>query len=108
MGLGVISLIKNLAPLVLYFVWIIMFFLALGGKGRWTLLFVIFLLPLRNVVERLQSFPAGGQLIDLLIIGMLLGWLFSSLILRTHIMETSSISVASVILVVYTFISLQI
>jgi len=108
MGLGIVSLIKSFAPVALYFLGIGCFLAALSGRLRWALLLVTFLLPLRNVIDKLQNFPLGNQFIDILIAGMLLGWLLSRLALRTKLMERSPLNTAAVLLIVYTFVSLQI
>ena len=80
----------------------------LSGRLRWALLLVAFLLPLRNIVDKIQDLPLGNQFIDILIIGMLFGWFISSLILRTHAMSGSFVNVASALMIAYTFISLQV
>ena len=108
MGLGIISLLKNLAPLSFYIIGIVCFFAALAGKVRWTLLLVVFLLPLRNVVERLQDYPLGNQYIDILIFGMLVGWVVSAMGKTIKFMDKSSLNIISFILIFYTFASLMI
>ncbi len=107
MGTGILVTIKSIAPLVLYVVGICFFLMALIGKPRWAFLLVVLLLPLRNIVDRLQAFPLGNQYIDILIIGMLIGWPLSALTQRIKLMEKSPLSITSIFLVIYTFISLQ-
>lgn len=101
-----IAFIKNIAPLTLYSIGIIFFLLAMAGKVRWALLLVAFLLPLRNVVDRIQEFPLGSQFIDLLIIAMLFGWLASSFSSGKKIFESSPFNPVILILMGYTLISL--
>lgn len=101
MGFGILATIKSFAPWVLYLAGIAAFFAGLMGKVRWPLLIVTFLLPLRNVVERLYEFPLGNQLLDILIGGMLIGWLISTVTGRKKFMERSSINGMAILLVLY-------
>ena len=79
MGFGIIAALKTIAPIIFYVGGIALFFRALTGKVQWTLLCVVFLLPLRNVVEKLQDYPAGNQFLDILIFSLIVGWFVSSL-----------------------------
>ena len=101
MGFGILATIKSFAPWVLYLTVIAAFFAGLTGKVRWPLLVITFLLPLRNVVERLYEFPLGNQLLDILIGGMLIGWLISAATERKKFMERSSINGMAIVLVLY-------
>ena len=53
--------------------------LAVFGRVQWALLLVVFLIPLRNIVDKVQQFPMGTQFLDILFAGMILGWIFPSL-----------------------------
>ncbi len=108
MGFGIIATLKVIAPLTLYMVGVFSFVLALLGRTRWTLYLVVFLLPLRNVVERLQQFPLGNQFIDILIFGLIIGWFLSVIFERRDLLERSSLNLSSVVLVTYLFVSLLI
>ena len=72
-----ISLLKNIAPFILYICGIIMFFAALTGRVRAPLIFLTILFPLQNVLEKLHQFPLGKDLNDLIIIGIAIGWIIS-------------------------------
>lgn len=108
MGTGILAFIKSLAPLSLYVLGIFLFLAAMNGKVNWALALVVLLAPLRNVVDRLQQFPGGGQLIDVLIIGMLVGWALSAIGGKQKLMESSPLNGAIILLALYMFISLQI
>ncbi len=101
-----LSQIKHLAPLALYALGIVLFFMGLAGKGQWPLLLVIFLIPLRNIADRLQEFPLGNQFIDILILGAMLGWFISVLNQQKPLFEHSVINSILVVLLLYTFFSL--
>ncbi len=108
MGLGILSTIKSFAPLFLYVLGVVLFFRALTGKVHHTLLFVVFLLPLRNVVERLHGFPLGEKFLTMLILGMMIGWFLLGASRKIKLMENSPLNVISLVLIFYTFVSLQI
>jgi len=105
--MGILSFVKFLAPLSVYLTGVLVFFMAFTGRVHWTLLFVTLLLPLRNVVEKLQSFPAGTQFIDFLILSMFIGWVASSSE-KKPFMDRSSLNAPSVALIFYTSLSVLI
>ena len=106
MGLGILAALKGFAPLVIYIVGIVLFFAALSGKGRWTLLLVAFLIPLRNVVERIQAYPGGTKFLTILILAMTVGWIFMGMGKKIKFMEKSPLNFIAILLILYTFISL--
>jgi len=71
--MGILSLIKHYAPLILYVTSIFFFLKAIAGDGRWALLLVTFLIPLRNIIEKIQGLPLGSQMINILVAGALVG-----------------------------------
>ena len=108
MGFGILTTLKSLAPAFLYFVGIILFFATFAGKVHWTLAFVTFLIPLRNVVERVQQFPIGTKFLTILIFTMTLVWFLRAFGQRFRFVPTSLLNFTSIVLIFYTFISLQI
>ena len=106
MGLGIIAALKNIAPIVFYVGGVVLFFRAVTGRVHWTLLCVTFLLPLRNVVDKLQAYPLGNQFLDILIVSIIVGGFVSSLGQKKKILENTSINVITVFLILYSFISL--
>ncbi len=105
MGLGIISTLKSFAPLTIYGLGIVFFMIALTGRVNWTLMWVTFLLPLRNVIERMQDFPEGKDYLDLLIISMLIGWAVSTLAYRRPFMEKTPLNKIAIVLIIYTYLS---
>ena len=63
-----IATLKIIAPVILYTISCLLIFAALTGKTEWILMFITGLLPLRNVIEKLQDYPFGGDLLDIMII----------------------------------------
>ena len=96
--MGIVSFLKIVAPLSLYFLGVAGFFAGLIGRVQITLLLVTLLLPLRNVIEKMQEFPLGGQYLDLLLFSMLIGWVVSSSG-RKAFMEKSPLNAISFVLV---------
>lgn len=103
MGIGI--LLKNYLPLTIYVSGLISVLLALGGNTRWALLLITFLLPLRNIVEKVQELPGGTQFIDILIFSSIIGWLVQSAKKHRKFFEESSLNIISVIFVVYLLFS---
>jgi O-antigen ligase len=103
MGIG--SLIKILAPLSLYGAGIICAILAFGGYVRWSLMLMIFLIPLRNIIERVQGLPLGNQFIDILLASIMIGWAVNCALSNRTFFQRSTVNALAVIVVFYTLIS---
>ena len=106
MGLGIVAAIKPVVPISIIVVSVFLILRAMAGKLEWTLMFIIMLLPLRNVVEKLHGYPFGKDLVDIIFIGMVIGLFIQSLAKKDKIFEKSPVNVISIVLVMYTFISL--
>src|SRR3989344_5892384 len=106
MGFGIIATLKNITPIIFYLGGITLFFRAITGKVQWALLCVVFLLPLRNVVDKLQDYPLGSQFLDILIFSIIVGWVVSALGQKKALLEKTSINAIAIFLILYTFISL--
>src|SRR3989338_6215309 len=102
-----LGFVKSLAPQFIYFLGVVAFVMALGGKVRWSLAFVVFLLPLRNVIDRLQDFPLGTKFLTVIILAMVIGWFVSKMGHVKELFALSSLNKISILLIVYMFISLQ-
>ena len=96
--MGILAAVKIIAPLTLYAAGILVFLMAVGGRIPWALMLVTLLLPLRNVVERMQEFPLGNQFLDILIIGMLIGWLATILMKKKALFAPTSLNIISFVL----------
>jgi len=98
--------LKNFLPFSIYASGVLSALLALGGNTRWALLMITVLMPLRNIVEKVQDYPGGCQFIDILIASSIIGWAVSSSSRHRKFFEKSSLNIIVVILVVYLFFSL--
>ena len=105
MGFGIIGLLKQIAPFLVYLLFIGLSILAIAGRPRWALLLTTALLPLRNVADKLDQYPLGKDVIDILMICMILGWVFSSLTQRHRFFERSPFNGVIVALVLYSYLS---
>lgn len=105
MGLGIAAHLKGILPLAMYLAGIATMLMALSGKPKWALYLLTFLLPLRNVVDRVQAFPGGTQFVDLLIFSLLLAVFLHSAKRNKTAMASSSLNIISILLVIYMFIS---
>src|ERR1041385_4369408 len=91
----------------LFLAGIVAFFASLTGRVNLTLLLVTFLLPLRNVIEKLQEYPLGTQYLDLLFFSMIIGWIFTSSN-RKPFMAPSSLNGVAIFLIFYITFSLMV
>src|SRR5258708_18056144 len=68
--------LEQYVPLALYLGAIVAFLLSMFWRPQAGLYFLIPLLPLQTIRYRIMDFPAGNKLIDLLLLGVILGALF--------------------------------
>ena len=106
MGLGILSTIKPMVPIGIVIACVFLGLRAMTGKLEWTLMLLIFLLPMRNVVEKLHSYPLGKDLIDIIFISMLIGLVTQAMAKKKKIFERSPLNGICVFLILYTFASL--
>lgn len=106
MNTGIVAHLKDLAPLVIILGGLILGLRAMIGKTEWTLLFIIALLPLRNVVEKLQSYRFGADFLDLLILSVFIGSLVRGRKNQENSLAKSPINAISLIMIFYLFITL--
>ncbi len=104
MGIGIF--LKSFLPLTLYLLGVSCSLIAMCGKVRYALFLLTLLLPLRNFIDKIQSFPMGDQLIDILLFGLLIGWIVNAGAEKRKFIERSSINTAATILIIYMTISL--
>lgn len=104
--MGIIAHLKLIAPWSIYLAVIAGSLLALTGKVRWALMVVLLLAPLRNVIEKLHVMPMGDQLLDILFMTMIIGWLISSSSSSKNLLSKNYVTVPAIILVCYLFFSL--
>ncbi|MCK5178064.1 MAG: hypothetical protein KAR32_00915, partial [Candidatus Omnitrophica bacterium] len=65
MHTGLFAVVKTLVPLSVYILSMVMVFRAMTGKIEIPLMFLIAILPLRNVVDKLHVYPLGKDIIDI-------------------------------------------
>lgn len=101
-----LGFIKGLAPLFLYIAGIVVLFIVLSGKVRYGLYFLVPLIPLQNVIDKLHPFPLGNNFNDVLLAGMFIGWLVSRGSSKEPLMGKSSLNFVLFLLLLYTYFSL--
>jgi len=105
LGLGLTPYI----PIVIYFMGIVLLLLTLFYKAEIGLYFLILIIPLQNVQERLHQFPFGKDVIDIFLVAMLIGYLVQ----KNNKVEYSkrdmhNINVTILLLILFTYFSLWI
>ena len=98
--------LKLIAPLSIFILGIIVFFICLSGKVRYGLFFLVPLMPLQNVVEKLYDLPMGNNFNDILLLGMVFGWILSSGGRKGFFLGKSSLNILLFIWFIYTYLTL--
>jgi len=101
-----LALIKSYAMYVVAIVGALGFLRCLQGKVRLPLIFIIALLPLRNVVDRMHSMPMGKDFVDIMLIMLIVGWAIRSLLTHQKLFQPTPLNGIIFIMVGYTFVSL--
>ncbi len=101
-----IGTLKIITPIIFYFIGIMFIFVSFSGKVRWTILFITFLLPLQNIIDKLQQFPFGKDYIDILLIAMTFGWVVDAAQYKRKTFEKSPINTIAIVLMCYIYLSL--
>lgn len=106
MNTGILVGIKSLIFFFIYSLLIVIGILSLVGKVRIGLFFLVPLLPLQNVIEKLYQFPLGNNLNDILIICMIMGWLLISIFKHEKMFTDTPFNLLFIIMAIYTYLSL--
>ena len=104
--MGLAIHLKGFAPLIVYVCGMILTLMAMTGRVRPALMLVAFILPLRNVIDRLLVFPLGNQFIDILLLGAIIGWFVNTNTNKRQLIDKSGINSIAAVLAVFIFISL--
>jgi len=104
--MGIRAILTVFAPLALYCTGLATAFVALGGKVRWALMLVAFLLPLRNLIEKIQPYPLGNQFLDILLVAIIIGGMVNATPSSSKISQKTGIGTIAAITVVYLLFSL--
>ncbi|MBI5874106.1 MAG: O-antigen ligase family protein [Candidatus Omnitrophica bacterium] len=104
--MGILRFVKSITPFFLYAAGGIVFFISLSGRVWVGLNFLIPLLPLQNILEKMQILPLGKDFADILLIGMIIGWMASKASLRESFFSRSPFNKLIFIFFCYTLFSL--
>ena len=94
-----LAFVKGMAPYGLYAIGAVLLFLSLTGKTQWGLMFLVGLLPLTNVTDKLHSFPLGKDFVDILLIIMIIGWVIGSMVRGEKLVEKSALNTIMAVLI---------
>jgi len=104
--MGILAFIKHQAPLLLYLASILVMLKAVTGDGRWALLLLTFLIPLRNIVEKFQEYPLGSSIINVLFLITVFGLIVSFAMQKTKGWAPSALNIMIFIMISYMILSL--
>lgn len=98
--------LTNYIPSVIYCLGIAVAILVIFYRLEIGILFLVFLLPLQNVLVRLHSFPFGKDFVDILLIAMVIGWLIRSIVKKEKFLEKTPFNLLLLLLILITYIGL--
>ncbi len=101
-----LALIKSYALYAVFLLGVAGIFQCLRGRITIPLIFIIALLPLRNVIDRLHSLPMGKDFVDIMLIMMIIGWAVSSLNKGKSMFQPTPMNGIIFVMVSYTLLSL--
>lgn len=99
-------LIKNIGLVSIYLAGAIILLLSLTGKVKYGLWFLAPLIPLQNIFAKLQQFPLGKDFNDILLIGMLIGWILSKGFRREPLFHRSPYNKILFFYLIFTYFTL--
>ncbi len=101
-----IAFLKNLAPILFYLGFIGAAIASLTGNVRLGLYFLVPLLPLQNVVNKLHDFPLGKDFNDILLLCMIFGWFISKASKSGRLLAKTSFTGILFLYLIFTYITL--
>lgn len=101
-----IAFLKNLAPIIFYLGFIGAAIASLTGNVRLGLYFLVPLLPLQNVVNKLHDFPLGKDFNDILLLCMIFGWFISKASKSGRLLAKTSFTGILFLYLIFTYITL--
>ncbi len=100
------ALIKHVGFYAIYITFWVVFVLSLTGRVKYGLLLLIPLLPLQNIIIKLHQLPLGKDLNDIIIIGMLIGWIVYKSSTGRPFLEKTSYNPIILLYIIYTYLTL--
>jgi len=105
MGIG--TYLSSVAPYLIYFLGIIAVLVSIF-KAEWGILFLIPILPLETLFEKIKGLPLGKDFIDIMLIALIIGWASKAFSRRRSLIERSVFNIPLILLFFYTFFSLYV
>ncbi len=102
MGLG----LSGLFPAVLYFLGIVALILVLFYKVEAGLFYLVPILPLQNVMDKMHNFPAGKDIVDILVVAMIIKWFLTSGSRGGNLFVKTDLNMPLILLILITFFGL--
>ena len=102
LGLGLIKV----APLIIYIGSFIVVFLTLFYRIEVGILYLVPLLPLQSILDRMQQYPGGKDFIDILLLALVVRWFINKRKAGKSIFIKTSFNLPILILVLWTYIEL--
>jgi O-antigen ligase len=106
MNTGIIVVLKNIAPLLLYAAWVFLLLASLSGRVKYGIMFLVALMPLQNIIQKVQAFPLGKDFNDILIICILIGSVVAASRSKHRLAESNSFNTLLLVTLFYTYFTL--
>lgn len=103
---GVVTFIKESAPLLLYLFAMATAILSFFGKVKYGIFFLLPLFPLQNIFLKLSGIPFGQEIQNIVLFGMMVGWLMFKKSPGQRIFVATQFNKILIFYIFYTFISL--
>ncbi|HNQ50078.1 MAG TPA: O-antigen ligase family protein [Candidatus Omnitrophota bacterium] len=97
--------LEGVVPIVFYIFGAVLIMMALFIDCRPPFLFLIFLMPMQNLLEKLHGLPLGKDLIDLLLIAIIIGSMMKNFNNKELITARNPLITIVISTILYTFIS---
>lgn len=105
MGLGLY--LQQFVPYIFYFVGIVAAFVSIF-KIEWGIFFLMPILPLETIFDKMKDIPLGKDFMYILLIAMIIGWYFRAIFNKEKIVSNVALNIPIIMLIFYTFFSLYI
>jgi len=103
--MGMLTYLIRIAPYVFYCIGIAAMIVSLF-RIEWGILFLIPILPLDIILNKIHVFPLGKDFIDILLIALIIGWFLRAIVNKESLLGGSFLNILILFLIIYTFYSL--
>lgn len=101
-----VSLVNNIALYSVYIIGIVIFLISISGRPKYGIFLLVPLLPLQNVLNKIQQLPFGKDFNDILLVGILIGCLVYNYLHQRNLRIKSPLTYFFILYIIFTYFSL--